>query len=349
MAAGRGAGEPLFSRAWWFIRSRPTILRRIVQRALADLPLGINRRRVEKHWGPAGSAALAPRVWTNSRVIREYLHRRVSGDPRCDWVTWMLHRHAPNRPGLRVLVLGCGDGWLERVLARDARIAFVTGVDVSPEIIEEAERRSSAEGLSERISHAVADLDRDPLPAGTWDLVLSHDVIHHVRNLEGLYARTAAALAPDGALLFCEYVGPRRFDYGRAREIILDDALRSLPQKYRRLPDGRGFATRGHRTDPGELALRDPSEAVRSDDILPVLRASMDVLEEIPYGGSLLSPLLYELVANFDEERPEDEALLRGLCERESALMAEGRLPSDYVVAAARARAVEQGPGSLAR
>lgn len=339
MAAVRGpAREPLFARAWWFVRSRPTVLRRLLQRGIAALPRAANRRKVEEHWGPAGSAALGPLVWTNSRVIREYLHTRVSGDPRCDWVTWMLHRHAPRRPGLRVLVLGCGDGWLERVLARDERISFVMGVDVSPGIVDEAARRAAAEGLSDSISHAVTDLDRDPLPPGPWDLVLSHDVIHHVRNLEGLYARTSEALAPDGLLLFCEYVGPRRFDYGRARELILDDALRSLPERYRRLQGGRGIATRGHRTDPGELALRDPSEAVRSDDILPVLRASMEVLEEIPYGGSLLSPLLFELVANFDEEKPEDEAILRRLCEREAALIADGTLPSDYVVAAARAR-----------
>ena len=64
----------------------------------------------------------------------------------------------------------------------------------------------------------------------------------------------------------------------------------------------------------------------------------MDVLEEIPYGGSLLAPLLYELVANFHDGDPDDEAVLRGLCEKESALIASGELPSDYVVVAARRR-----------
>ena len=277
---------------------------------------------------------LAPRVWTSSRVVREYLHERVSGNPACDWVTWMLHRHAPGE-NLRALVLGSGEGWLERALAADARIASVTAVDISEAAVERARDAAAREGLAERVRHAVADLERDPLPAGPWDLVLAHDVIHHVRGLESLFSRISDALAPAGRLLFCEYAGPARFDYGRRREAILDEALMSLPERYRRLPGSRGLATRGSRTDPGELARRDPSEAIRSDRILPALRAKMKVVEEIPYGGSLLAPLLYELVANFRDEDPADEAILRALCARESALIASGALPSDYVVVAA--------------
>jgi hypothetical protein len=62
----------------------------------------------------------------------------------------------------------------------------------------------------------------------------------------------------------------------------------------------------------------------------------MDVLEEIPYGGSLLAPLLYELVANFREGEAQDDAILRSLCDREKTLIAAGELPSDYYVVAAR-------------
>jgi SAM-dependent methyltransferase len=328
--------RPTFAfRALWFLRTRPILLRRSIQKALAAVPLPAWRTRVRDRWSPAGTGALASNVWTSSRIVREYLHERVSGNPACDWVAWMVHRHSSG-DHLRVLVLGCGEGWIERALASNPRVASIAGVDISAAAIARGAEIAAAEGLSDRIRHAVVDLERDPLPAGPWDLVLAHDVIHHIRGLDALFSRISAVLAPEGRLLFCEYTGPARFEFGRERERVLDEVLRSLPEKYRRLPGDRGIATRGNRTDPGDLARRDPSEAVRSDRILPSVRASMDVLEEIPYGGSLLAPLLYELVANFRDGEPEDDAILRSLCEKENALIAAGEIPSDYYVVAAR-------------
>ena len=335
----RPGGRSILSRGLRFLRALPVHARRRFQIALAAFPSSGSAARVRERWAPEASADTARHMWTQARVVREYLHERVSGDRACDWVTWMLHRHARGT-GLSALVLGCGEGWLERRLAQDERIGRVTGVDLSEAAVARAREEAERAGLGDRVRHAVVDLDRDALPEGPWDLVLVHDAIHHVRDLEGLFSRIAGALAADGRLLFCEYVGPRRFDYGRRREEILDRALFSLPEKYRRLPGGRGLAMRGHRTDPGELARRDPSEAVRSDAILPARRAEprLEVLEEIPYGGSLLSPLLYELVGNFEEGNAEDDAVLASLCAREKELIASSELPSDYVVVAARKR-----------
>ncbi len=344
--AGTGAGrarDPFLFRLGWFLITPAVRLRQALGRARAALRPA--KSRVRLRWSPAAASALAPLVWTNARVVREYLHERVSGHPGCDWVTWMLSRYARGA-GLSALVLGGGEGWLERVLARDPRIGKVMGVDIAPEAIEEADRLARQEGLSGRILHAVIDLDRDPVPGGPYDLVLAHDAIHHVRDLEGLFDRIGGALAPDGTLLFCEYVGPRRFDFDARRQALLDDALRSLPEKYRRLQGRKGLATRGHRTDPVELAIRDPSEAVRSDEILPVLRESMDVQEEIPYGGGLLAPLLFELILNFEAGNAADDEILRTLCERERSLMASGDLPSDYVVVAAKKRGERTVGGS---
>jgi hypothetical protein len=119
---------------------------------------------------------------------------------------------------------------------------------------------------------------------------------------------------------------------------MIGEFLRALPEKYRRLSRTGGLATEAVRTDPGELARQDPSEAVRSDEILPVVRQTMRVLDEIPYGGSILNPLLYEIAANFEDGNEADEAILRQLCAAEKVLIRAGAIPSDYVIVAATKR-----------
>jgi hypothetical protein len=61
----------------------------------------------------------------------------------------------------------------------------------------------------------------------------------------------------------------------------------------------------------------------------------MRVLEEIPYGGSILNPLLHEIIANFEDGNEADEAILRQLCASEKVLIRTGAIPSDYVIVAA--------------
>ncbi len=312
------------------------LLRRSIRRRLSDWRGRTHRTRLR--WNPSQFTDAFPDLfWTRARVVREYLHEMASGNPRCDWVTWMLHRYAVGH-GLRVLVLGSGDGWLDRVLAKDPRIAHVTGVDLAEATLARAAGLAASEGLAEKIRHAVVDLDDEPPPPGPYDFVFAHDVIHHIRDLEGFFDRISRCLAPAGMLLFCEYVGPRRFEYDEKRRSILNEFLRALPEKYRRLPYTGGVAMEGHRTDSKILARQDPSEAVRSDEIMPIVRQRMRVVEEIPYGGSLLNPLLWEVITNFEDDNEADEAILKQLCAAERVLIQTGTIPSDYMIVAARAR-----------
>ena len=313
-------------------------IRRQVQKLYADGVARFSSRRTMERWSPSHFTEAAPELyWTSSRVVQGYLHELLSGDRSVSWAADVLRRHA-GRGNARILVLGCGHGWLERVVAADSRVAQVVAVDLSPAAIREATRLAIEAELDSKIRYEVVDLDRDELPRGPFDIVMAHGAIHHVRNLEGLFDRLAVVLGETGVLAFCEYVGPRRFAFDRKRERLLDEYLQSIPEEYRRLPQTGGVAVRGHRTDPRRLALEDPSEAVRSDEIMPLVRSKLLVLEERPYGGSLLNPLLYEIIANFREGDEAGDAILRRLCAAERDLMRSGELPSDFMVVEAKRR-----------
>jgi 2-polyprenyl-3-methyl-5-hydroxy-6-metoxy-1,4-benzoquinol methylase len=97
--------------------------------------------------------------------------------------------------GRRVLDAGCGEGFLARVLA--ARGALVTGIDLSPRLIELARARDPGGGIDYR----VADLSQ-PLPAvaGSFDAAASYLVLNDVADYRGFAATLAASLRPGGRL-----------------------------------------------------------------------------------------------------------------------------------------------------
>lgn len=86
--------------------------------------------------------------------------------------------------------LGCGTGrtgaWL-----RDAGVAAVDGVDLTPEMLE----RARAKGVYRTL--AVADVARTPLASGAYDLVVTCLVDEHLADLGPLY-QEASRIAKDG-------------------------------------------------------------------------------------------------------------------------------------------------------
>jgi hypothetical protein len=90
--------------------------------------------------------------------------------------------------------------------------------------------------------------------------------------------------------------------------------------------------------DPREVAAQDPSEAVRSADILKVVGERLDVVARHDIGGGLLQFLLSGICGNFRPEDPGSMAVLDMLFGVEDALMAAGDLGSDFVLLVARAR-----------
>jgi ubiquinone/menaquinone biosynthesis C-methylase UbiE len=72
-------------------------------------------------------------------------------------------------PGTRVLDVACGTGQLAIPAARAG--ARASGIDIAPNLIEQARDRAAAEGLE--VEFAVGDAEALPYEDGSFDLVLS--------------------------------------------------------------------------------------------------------------------------------------------------------------------------------
>jgi len=86
----------------------------------------------------------------------------------------------------------------------------------------------------------------------------------------------------------------------------------------------------------GEMNIADPSKAIRSAEILPLLRAYFEIIEIKEYGGTILQFLLTDIAGNFDPDSKEDMRMLGLLCQIEDVLIDSGDLSSDFAFVVAR-------------
>lgn len=268
--------------------------------------------------------------WMASATVCAYLNWLASGQADCDWLTYLLSRWFPPKPA-RVLVLGCGDGWLERTIAGVDWITRIDAFDVAAEAVARADETARAQGI-DKIHYEVRDLNVEEIGEGPFDLVIAHSVIHHIENLEFFFDQLERALAEDGVLVVNEYVGPKRFQF-TDRQLEIENAILSLlPERFRAGHLQAGIWNEKPRPSVEQMIRIDPSEAVRSDEITAFLERRFSVLESREYGGTILHDLLYDLVPNFDEDKPDERALLVAMCLAEGVMIRRGVLPSDFVV-----------------
>jgi cyclopropane-fatty-acyl-phospholipid synthase len=104
-----------------------------------------------------------------------------------------------DRPGLRVLDIGCGWGGMALTLARDFD-AQVVGITLSQEQLTEARARAAAEGLEDRVQFELLDYRS---VTGTFDRVVSVGMFEHVGvgHYRAFFDTVARCLKPDGVAL----------------------------------------------------------------------------------------------------------------------------------------------------
>jgi cyclopropane-fatty-acyl-phospholipid synthase len=104
-----------------------------------------------------------------------------------------------DRPGARVLDIGCGWGGLALHLAREHG-AEVTGITLSEEQLAVARRRADAAGLAGRVQFELRDYRAEP---GVYDRIVSVGMFEHVgvAHYAEYFATIRRALAPDGVAL----------------------------------------------------------------------------------------------------------------------------------------------------
>lgn len=173
--------------------------------------------------------------------------------------------------GSRLLDAGCGSGWLSEYFAR---LGYdVTGIDISPDLIEIARARVAAipydvdHETPMRCRFLVHDAESSPL-AEEFDAVVCYDSLHHFEDERVVFRNLAAMTRRGGSLFILE--GDRPPEGSATEEELIEvmrryDTLESpfSPKYLRALLDERGFAVVGDYVSVNGLFEREMLEGDR--------------------------------------------------------------------------------------
>lgn len=116
------------------------------------------------------------------------------------------------QPAEAILEVGCGNGYLSLELARDGHA--VTGIDLSAESIEVAERSKTAHpdipGFGS-LHYLCTDVNTWQTPDASVDCVIFNRSLHHISDLPQTMATVKRLLRPGGRII-CQDYAYDRFD-----------------------------------------------------------------------------------------------------------------------------------------
>jgi SAM-dependent methyltransferase len=280
-------------------------------------------------------------LWTNNDIVTRHIYRLISGGSEEHWLSWFFNHYLDNAVVFeRSLSVCCGDGAHELGMANTGRVRFIRGFDISEGAIAQA-NASFEKAAIPKSGYAFEVADADNLQIeDRFDLILSTGALHHVTNLEKLLSRLSSMLRIDGYFVVLEYIGPNRFQWTDAQLGVINDILRQLDPRYlkenRRIELGRPAIA--------DMMKIDPSEAVRSEDVMRLLPEYFAIEYLRNFNGTVmhqLYPLLDARLTNAGN--PDFDSIVRMILWIEDVLIRANVLPSDFAFAICRSKERPEG------
>ena len=295
-----------------------------------------------EHWGEEAREKIEGDEWTGlywqSYILTQRnINKAIAGDADESWLHFTKRRFF-KQPAERGLSLGCGYGVLEREALKLGIAERFDAFDISPEAVTVAREEAERQGLGDQIDYAATDLNTIELEPNRYGAVFGIQSLHHIEALEHLFDQVRASLTPDGLFVVNEYVGPARFQFPEERLVLMNKLLSVLPETHRKSLRADYVKNEVLRPSAKEVRRVDPSESIRSDEIMGLIEERFEIVYKADFGGTLLQFVFADIAGNFDPADPRDVALVDLICLYEETLIEHDVLPSDFTYVVAKAR-----------
>jgi SAM-dependent methyltransferase len=277
--------------------------------------------------------------WELLREIQKYQFKEMTGNEEMDFLTFSLNYCRENfgSTGLRALWIGCmdSDPSPEVIQFESGIFSKIEVMDIAEGLLHKQRQLTLDRGITD-IEYIKQDFNEIALEENAYDVIFSVGTIHHTERLELLFDQINHALKEHGKLIIRDYVGPNRLQFTDLQLALSNEILSILPQKYKKRSDG-SIKDLVFSCDLDHLMKVDPSEAVRSQDIVEVMKERLEIVNLSYTGGTILHPLLSEIASNFEQDQ-DAETILKLLIFFERLMINKNILPSDYVFCIAQKR-----------
>ena len=160
-----------------------------------------------------------------------------------------------------------------------------------------------------------------------YDLIVLKMAFHHIERIEYFVDLFDQVLSNEGVIYFDEYVGPKRFQFAQFDIDSCNDILKTLPLELRKDINNRTHTV--GRPNLQKFVNIDPSEAVRSDEMFPLLASKFIPAIVRKYGGNIFGWLFSRIMFRFDNH----PIIIKEILDKELELLENNKIESHYVLA----------------
>lgn len=280
--------------------------------------------------------------WSNTHLAPKKFHRFGITDPEQFYQLYCekFHQQHPQAT-MQLLSIGSGNCDLEARLARKLVDNGITAftlecLDLNDTMLARGREHAQSLGVADHILTTSADFNHWQ-PTATYDVIIANQCLHHVQDLEQLFALIKSCLNPAGYFLTSDMIG-------RNGHLRWPEALKLVQEFWQELPDSYRY-NRMLRRKEKKYINHDCSthsfEGIRAQDILPLLIEHFHFELFVPFSNIVMVFIDRPFGHNFNAEAVWDRDFIDRVEARDEAGILSGELSPTQMMAVLRTVPVE--------
>ncbi len=255
------------------------------------------------------------KYWNDLNGVVEYKNKLSTGDKCTHWIDDIHNKFSKNIPFENILIVGCGNGWLERRLYDQGIGKNFDAFDISEKYIEEAEQKKG----SRSIKYFVDDINNiQKIESKKYDAVFNFAILHHASEIDNALKKLSQCLKPKGLMFNEEYVGPARNQYSDTHLEIMLSINSDLPERFR---------SKNLLRPPLANFRIEPTEAIHSDLVISSFKKYFDMIFERNMNGGIAYQILWNNISEFKKDDENSSKWLNFILEKDLEFTNNAKVP----------------------